>query len=368
MKDSVMEGQPMFSVTKRNENLQMSPESSTFADGYDWTQHMLDEDYISEQYAEEMDAFQDAMVAIRNASNETERKDAYKKKAKAIYDFIRKLDGSEQPIYMMSSIESIVEELTEQGFDLEFATNVYNMEVEDRKLGYKTRGAEYNGDIFLMAEHIDSLVAAQLIYSHEVQHVWNFNNASYLEEIVKFATPEELLDVVRTIGGLGYEDLLEMGVNGYIQLADEAIAHAVMYGYTLEDANFVEELKHGGIKNEALINLLNEEYERRKGSTPYMFHRNRRIQEDLQGKAVHSKTDGGDVQGRAKQVQRTERKRLTYSGYEGSRIGERELNDLRLQAVTILQSRADVPTITFDSVRFSVTGAPTPTPTETKGE
>jgi hypothetical protein len=130
-------------------------------------------------------------------------------------------------------------------------------------------------------------------------------------------------------------------------------------------------IRKSGIKNEELINLLEEEYERRKESTNYMFHSNRGINEDLSSRKVGGQTDGGNVQEESRQVQRTQRKGLVNRSNGGTRISQEELEGLRRSALTILESMEDVPTIQLEEdfgIAFSFTNAPVPTEDETKGE
>jgi hypothetical protein len=159
MKDSVKEGQPMFSVTKRNENLQMSPESSTFAEQYRWGDTMFDEDYISKAYSKEMDAFYDAVLTIENPLNEAERNEAYIKKAKAVEEFLLKLNFSNK-MYVISSFENMQDELENAGVAQDVIDLVIETEKELREVGKKSWGLKYNDQVFIFSEPMESLVEA----------------------------------------------------------------------------------------------------------------------------------------------------------------------------------------------------------------
>jgi hypothetical protein len=272
MKDSVMEGQVMFSVTNRRENLRNWEESSIFAEQYRFGEKLLDSDYIDPfLYKGELDAFNEAQEVISKVTDNTPLNqviDAYNAKAKVIEQFLDKVHSVTTPVHVVASIHTMMQDLRKAGISGKIAREIYNERIEERKYGIGALGFVYEGHVYIMAEHLPSLSKAQLVYGHELQHVENSKNEQLLIDVIRVAEPKELLGIAESLGGEGYADNLDDGAKGYITLADEAIAFAIEYGYMLgNNGNLAAALKRDGLKNEKLINLLQKEYERRNHSS-----------------------------------------------------------------------------------------------------
>lgn len=371
MKDSVMDGQVMFSVRNRRENLRNWEESSIFAEQYRFGEKLLDSDYIDPfLYKGELDAFNEAQEVISKVTDNTPLNqviDAYNAKAKVIEQFLDKVHSVTTPVHVVASIHTMMQDLRKAGISGQIAREIYNERIEERKYGIGALGFVYEGHVYIMAEHMPSLSKAQLVYGHELQHVENRKNEQLLIDVIRVAEPKELLGIAESLGGEGYADNLDDGAKGYITLADEAIAFAIEYGYMLgNNGNLAAALKRDGLKNEKLINLLQKEYERRKENTNLALNKIKRNESDLRSDGVGVQQDARTQEGKPRQV--FEWKGFVDSSDPRSQLGKSEVEALRREAISELESRKDVPVLMLERVRFSITGAPVPAPDETKRE
>ena len=360
------QGNPRFSI-KDNENLRMSGESVNFADEYRWGDKMLDADYIDqERFAEELELFEDA----KNI------KDGAEAKAYALMQFYDKIaDAKDKPV-VIPTHKDVKGYLVEAGMNEELA-QAFQEEVDEIvKDGDIVKGLHYNGTIVVMGEFINSLVDAQSTYAHELQHKENKHRADAVIDVINSSNPLELLAFVNRLQGEGsYDHLLQYYADGFRALADETIAYGVQYGYRLGDnGNLADALRENGITNEELINAITKEYERQKESHGNLVQNNRKgnSRNDNRYNPRSGRANETTVQGESQQVGEPYGYELVQ-GSERTRKdvirGSAALHRLRKEAIKYAKSYMfKAEPMRESGVRFSISSAPTPQPTETKGE
>ena len=100
------------------------------------------------------------------------------------------------------------------------------------------------------------------------------------------------------------------------------------------------------------------DYERRKENTNLALNKIKRNESDLRSDRVGVQQDARTQEGKSRQV--FEWKGFVDSRDPRSQLGKTEVEALRREAISELESRKDVPVLMLERVRFSVIGAPVP--------
>ncbi len=374
MKDSVMEGQPMFSISaiNNNENLRKSEKSRIFADLYEVPEIIfegdpaLDDNTIDNRWG-------NVMSDIESQGDNVDSALLYEK-AGVIADYIDNINKYEQyPVAVVQTNNDLYDWMVSKGVSEEMAINAQR-KLSD-KGGNRIRGFHQNGTIFILSQNMDSLEVAKLTYAHEMQHAENKRKADLLIKVLDLLSRREALDFIGKFGKRNvYEDLLNKGAEGYYKLADEVVAYAMSEGYKLGmNGNLAEHLRNNGITNEELINILNEEYERQKNdvSNSRRFFEQRDIESYSRGVTRGTRQDAGDLQSRPSQVEQPTQLEPISRSTQGDRgrVAEQARDAvLRVGAKLLAKKYERNNTPIGGAVRFSVNDAPIPDPEETTRE